>query len=72
VDREDTLIAKLATNVTPEEFEQIVALASLAGTCRSKYLRQIIMDHLREKRQEYELMRRAFGTPGNMSTGGSE
>ena len=72
VDREDTLISKLATNVTPEEFEQIVALATLSGTCRSKYLRRIIVDHLQEKRQEFELMQRAFGTQGNVSTGGSE
>ena len=72
MEREDTLISKLATNVTPEEFEQIVALATVAGTCRSVYLRRIIVDHLEEKRHEFELMRRAFSTQGNMGTGSSE
>jgi hypothetical protein len=57
----EKLIAQMAVHLTDSEKESIQKLAVLRGISGSEYIREIMSDHLRDKRAPYMTMRGIFG-----------
>ena len=57
----EKLIAQMAVHLTDSEKESIQKLAVLRGISGSEYIREIMSDHLRDKRAHYMTMRGIFG-----------
>ena len=68
----EKLIGHLATHVDDETESQIKALAEFSGLKVSEYLRELIIEHLAEKRAHFERMQRVFGSQGANSAGSKQ
>ena len=68
----EKLIGHLATHVDDETESQIKALADFSGLKVSEYLRELIIEHLAEKKAHFERMQRVFGAQGANSTEGKQ
>ena len=68
----EKLIGHLATHVDDETESQIKALAEFSGLRVSEYLRELVIEHLAEKKAHFERMQRVFGALGAMGTKGKE
>ena len=61
----DKLMGQLSTHVPPDVERQVKVLADMEGIKSSEYVRNLIIEHLREKERQFQAMREVFEGTGN-------
>jgi len=56
----DKLMGQLSTHVPPDVERQVKVLAEMQGIKSSEYVRNLIVEHLREKERQFQAMREVF------------
>jgi len=51
----------IGVRMTQEQFDQLHAVASIAGVSAPDLIRQLVDDFLKAKAHEYQILHRAFG-----------
>lgn len=62
------LQGQVTTHLSDEDARAFTGLADMSGQTVSQYLRNLIEEHLADKRREYQLMHDIFSSPSSISS----
>lgn len=66
----DKLTSQVNVKMDHQMEQQLIALATIEDVSLGQYIRQLVSEHLQEKKRQYEKMQQAFGpvTLDNLGT----